>query len=129
MLSRGTLVIDVEACKGCELCIEACPPGVLRMAAAVNDRGYRYPELLPGCTGCRACAQVCPDFCFQVYKYETPVSHPAAGGDGEVAARGAGAAAGGDGEVAAGGDVAAGLAAGTGSGRKTAKGRKKRRGS
>lgn len=81
VLSRGTLVIDVEACKGCELCIEACPPGVLRMTAAVNDRGYRYPELLPGCTGCRACAQVCPDFCFQVYKYETPVAYPPAGAD------------------------------------------------
>jgi 2-oxoglutarate ferredoxin oxidoreductase subunit delta len=82
-LSRGTLVIDVEACKGCELCIEACPPGVLRMVeGAVNGRGYRYPELLAGCTGCRACAAVCPDFCFQVYKYDRPVHHgaPDAGG-------------------------------------------------
>ena len=24
--SRGTLVIDVDKCKGCELCIAACPP-------------------------------------------------------------------------------------------------------
>jgi 2-oxoglutarate ferredoxin oxidoreductase subunit delta len=82
--SRGTLVIDVEACKGCELCIAACPPQVLRMTDdVVNTRGYRYPELLPGCTGCKACSQICPDFCFQVYKYETPVTHPAADGEAE----------------------------------------------
>jgi len=72
--SRGTVVIDVEACKGCDLCIDACPPGVLSMTAEqVNTRGYRFPQLVPGCTGCRACAQICPDFVFQVYKYETPV--------------------------------------------------------
>jgi 2-oxoglutarate ferredoxin oxidoreductase subunit delta len=74
VVSRGTLVIDVEACKGCDLCIDACPPGVLVMTThQVNTRGYRYPELLPGCTGCKACSQVCPDFVFQVYKYDTPV--------------------------------------------------------
>jgi 2-oxoglutarate ferredoxin oxidoreductase subunit delta len=79
VVSRGTLVIDVEACKGCELCIAACPPQVLRMTTdVVNVRGYQYPELLPGCTGCKACSQICPDFCFQVYKYETPVAHPPA---------------------------------------------------
>ena len=73
VLCRGTVVIDSEACKGCDLCIGACPPGVLVMTTdTVNARGYRFPQLLPGCTGCRACAQICPDFVFQVYKYETP---------------------------------------------------------
>jgi 2-oxoglutarate ferredoxin oxidoreductase subunit delta len=70
----GTVVIDVDACKGCDLCIDACPPNVLQMTATeVNARGYRYPVLLPGCTGCKVCAQVCPDFCFQVYRYNDPV--------------------------------------------------------
>ena len=75
VLCRGTVVIDVDACKGCDLCIDACPPGVLVMTEGdqVNSRGYRYPQLLAGCTGCRACAQICPDFVFQVYKFETPV--------------------------------------------------------
>jgi len=70
---RGTVDIDIEACKGCELCIPACPPEVLVMSTEVNAVGYRYPELLPGCTGCRACLDVCPDFCFEVFKYEHPV--------------------------------------------------------
>jgi 2-oxoglutarate ferredoxin oxidoreductase subunit delta len=75
VLTRGTVVIDTEACKGCDLCIDACPPGVLVMTdtADTNSRGYRYPQLLPGCTGCKACSQICPDFCFQVYKYDTPI--------------------------------------------------------
>jgi len=77
--TRGTLVIDVEACKGCDLCIASCPPGVLVMTdLETNSRGYRYPRLLPGCTGCQACSQICPDFVFQVYKYETPLELPAA---------------------------------------------------
>jgi 2-oxoglutarate ferredoxin oxidoreductase subunit delta len=75
--TRGTVVIDVEACKGCDLCIDACPPGVLSMTVqARNQRGYRYPELHPGCTACQACSQVCPDFVFQVWKFETPVDEP-----------------------------------------------------
>jgi 2-oxoglutarate ferredoxin oxidoreductase subunit delta len=76
VVTRGTLVIDVEACKGCELCIDACPPGVLWMGPEVNTRGYRYPLLLPGCTGCKACSQICPDFVFQVFKYDTPIRLP-----------------------------------------------------
>ncbi|MDH3706708.1 MAG: ferredoxin [Acidimicrobiia bacterium] len=70
---RGTVVIDVEACKGCDLCIEACKPGVLAMTTdRANGRGYRFPELEVGCTACRACADVCPDFCFQVYRFDRP---------------------------------------------------------
>jgi 2-oxoglutarate ferredoxin oxidoreductase subunit delta len=78
VITRGTLVIDVEACKGCNLCIDACPPRVLEMTTdEVNGRGYRYPRLSPGCTGCRACSQICPDFVFQVYKFDTPEELPA----------------------------------------------------
>ena len=77
--SRGTVAIAVERCKGCELCIPACPPAVLRMSERHNGLGVRYPELLPGCTGCSACLLVCPDFCFEVYQYETPVLHEVAG--------------------------------------------------
>ena len=71
--SRGTVTIDIDHCKGCDLCIPACPPGVLAMSTAVNHMGYRYPELYPGCTGCAACSYVCPDFVFEVFRFETPV--------------------------------------------------------
>jgi 2-oxoglutarate ferredoxin oxidoreductase subunit delta len=72
--TRGTVVIDTEACKGCDLCIDACPPGVLVMTEHErNARGFLYPQLLAGCTACRACAQICPDFVFQVWKYDAPI--------------------------------------------------------
>jgi 2-oxoglutarate ferredoxin oxidoreductase subunit delta len=77
VLTRGTVLIDVEACKGCDLCIDACKPGVLEMTTdRRNERGYRYPELRAGCTACRACAQICPDFVFQVWKFDEPVEVP-----------------------------------------------------
>lgn len=70
---RGTVVIDTAACKGCELCIDACPPRVLTMTStARNDAGHLYPELHAGCIACGLCAQVCPDFVFQVWRYDEP---------------------------------------------------------
>jgi 2-oxoglutarate ferredoxin oxidoreductase subunit delta len=73
--TRGTVVIAEQRCKGCELCVPACPPRVLRMSERRNAIGARLPELLAGCTGCGACLLVCPDFCFEVYKYDEPVVH------------------------------------------------------
>jgi 2-oxoglutarate ferredoxin oxidoreductase subunit delta len=70
-MSRGTVSIDVERCKGCDLCVQACPPGVLEMSVAVNEMGYRFPVLHDGCTGCTACQLVCPDFVFQVFRFDS----------------------------------------------------------
>ncbi len=71
-VSRGTVEIAIERCKGCDLCIPACPPGVLHMSQELNSLGVPYPLLSPGCTGCGACLLVCPDFCFEVYQFEAP---------------------------------------------------------
>ena len=68
--SRGTVVIAQDRCKGCELCIPACPVEVLSMSTDLNAGGFRYPLLTDGCTGCTACLQVCPDFVFEVFKFE-----------------------------------------------------------
>ena len=75
VLSRGTVTIAIDRCKGCELCIPACKPEVLKMSEARNELGVPYPELIPGCTSCGACLLVCPDFCFEIYRYEAPVVH------------------------------------------------------
>lgn len=68
--TRGTIVIARDRCKGCELCIAACPVDVLSMSTEGNLFGFRYPLLEPGCTGCTACQAVCPDYAIEVYKYE-----------------------------------------------------------
>jgi 2-oxoglutarate ferredoxin oxidoreductase subunit delta len=76
-VTRGALVIAKDRCKGCDLCIPACPPQVLSMSKDFNELGYRYPILAEGCTGCTACQQVCPDFVFEVYKLDEPFMHAA----------------------------------------------------
>ena len=38
---RGTVDMNSEECKGCGLCVEACPPRVLVLAEGLNRYGYR----------------------------------------------------------------------------------------
>lgn len=76
--SRGTVVIDADRCKGCELCIQACPVDVLQMSDRRNEKGYFVPELLEGCTGCSACQLICPDYVFDIYRYNRATSAGAA---------------------------------------------------
>jgi 2-oxoglutarate ferredoxin oxidoreductase subunit delta len=59
---RGQLRIDEEECKGCSLCIEACPPKVIGLNEGLNHYGYRTAMYLgSGCTGCGICFMVCPE--------------------------------------------------------------------
>lgn len=66
----GTVVIDKERCKGCDLCVIACPQNVLQLAQKeVNDRGYHFARMVTtDCIGCSSCAIVCPDGCIEVYR-------------------------------------------------------------
>lgn len=67
---RGAIVVDIEKCKGCEICIPACPTDVIALAKEVNGKGYRYAymESPDVCTGCTNCAIVCPDGVITVYR-------------------------------------------------------------
>jgi NAD-dependent dihydropyrimidine dehydrogenase PreA subunit len=59
---RGLLRIDVDECKGCGLCIEACPPKVIGMSDHLNHYGYRTALYAgTGCTGCGICFMACPE--------------------------------------------------------------------
>ena len=59
---RGLLRIDVDECKGCGLCIEACPPKVIGMSEHLNHYGYRTAVYAgAGCTGCGICFMACPE--------------------------------------------------------------------
>jgi len=66
---RGTVQIDIETCKGCELCIAACPQDSLSLSKEINKQGYHYAVLVQdNCTGCVNCALVCPDAVITVYR-------------------------------------------------------------
>ena len=59
---RGAVVMNAEECKGCGLCVEACPPKVLRLAECLNRYGYHPAIYLGnGCSGCGICYFVCPE--------------------------------------------------------------------
>ncbi|MDR2936171.1 MAG: 4Fe-4S binding protein [Rikenellaceae bacterium] len=72
---KGAVAVDAERCKGCGVCVVACPSGVLAPNVLVNGKGYNYSymENPDDCTGCANCAMVCPDSCITVYrrKFET----------------------------------------------------------
>ena len=70
-MASGRIVINEMRCKGCELCISACPPAVISLADHLNSKGYRPVTLLDPehqCTGCALCAVVCPDAAITVYR-------------------------------------------------------------
>jgi NAD-dependent dihydropyrimidine dehydrogenase PreA subunit len=60
--SRGHVEVTGDLCKGCLLCIEACPPAVLEESPSLNHLGY-HPVVYKGdgCTGCGICYYVCPE--------------------------------------------------------------------
>jgi 2-oxoglutarate ferredoxin oxidoreductase subunit delta len=57
-LPRGEVHIFENWCKGCGLCIEFCPAGVLVLGTDNRPKAI-YPEK---CTACRWCELHCPDF-------------------------------------------------------------------
>lgn len=66
---RGTVTIAIETCKGCELCLDACPQESLALSKEINKQGYHYAVLIQdNCTGCVNCALVCPDAVITVYR-------------------------------------------------------------
>ncbi|MBP3738785.1 MAG: 4Fe-4S binding protein [Muribaculaceae bacterium] len=68
---RGAVTVNTEHCKGCNLCVVACPCDVLAlMQKEVNDRGYHFAYMAnpDKCIGCQSCALVCPDACIEVYR-------------------------------------------------------------
>jgi 2-oxoglutarate ferredoxin oxidoreductase subunit delta len=71
---RGWIEVNELYCKGCELCIEACPQHVMALDMEhLTPKGYHPVQLTgEGCTGCALCAIMCPEAALTVFR-ETPV--------------------------------------------------------
>ena len=66
---KGDIIIDIDKCKGCELCAAACPQESLELSRKINSKGYHYiVKIVDNCTGCTNCALVCPDGVIKVYR-------------------------------------------------------------
>ena len=65
-LPRGRVTVFPNWCKGCGLCVEFCPAGVLEQGA--DERVIvAHPEK---CTACHWCELHCPDFAIFVTDIE-----------------------------------------------------------
>lgn len=66
---KGKVEINIQRCKGCELCTVECKENAIALGDTLNIKGYRYiianNDL---CTGCVNCALVCPDAVITVYR-------------------------------------------------------------
>ena len=79
-MAKGMVFIEVDRCKGCNLCVDVCPPKILHLSETeFNAKGYRPIEVsdMSLCTGCSVCAVICPDVVFTVYR-QMPKSRRAA---------------------------------------------------
>ncbi len=58
------LTFKTDRCKGCGLCVDACPKQLLALATdQINKKGHHPAVLIDAtaCVGCAACAMMCPD--------------------------------------------------------------------
>jgi 2-oxoglutarate ferredoxin oxidoreductase subunit delta len=65
------VLIEKDRCKGCELCVRACPQEILSMSREINTKGYFYAQVAeqPRCIGCRICAITCPDVAIRIFAH------------------------------------------------------------
>lgn len=58
------VIVKQQWCKGCNLCVNTCPKGVLDLDHLTKIQIIK-PE---ACTGCGLCESTCPDFAIRVKK-------------------------------------------------------------
>ena len=77
MPPKGRIVVNELYCKGCEICVGACPQDVIALDLnRLTAKGYHPATLVKdGCTGCAICAIVCPDAAITVYREDVRARH------------------------------------------------------
>ena len=63
-------IFKEELCKGCGLCVSACPKKIVVLQEKLNSKGYHPAGVIEQdkCIGCAFCATMCPDCVITVEK-------------------------------------------------------------
>jgi 2-oxoglutarate ferredoxin oxidoreductase subunit delta len=61
-IPRGEVIVFGTWCKGCGICVEFCPTGVL----ALDENDHPVVTKPENCTGCHWCDTHCPDMAIVV---------------------------------------------------------------
>lgn len=70
-LVMAMVTINEERCKGCGLCVRACPKKIVQLSKTkLNSKGYHPAEVtdMGACTACASCARTCPDAVITIEK-------------------------------------------------------------
>lgn len=64
------LTFRQDRCKGCGLCVSACPKHILALEGGTNVKGYHPASCTDeaACIGCASCAKMCPDSIITIQK-------------------------------------------------------------
>ena len=68
-MNMAKLTFKTDYCKGCGLCVDACPKSLIKLASdKINKKGHHPAEITneSACVGCAACAMMCPDCIIKV---------------------------------------------------------------
>jgi len=71
MPAKGYVEIDIEQCKGCNLCVLHCPTECLALnTSETNSYGLHFSYLAEEekCIGCANCGVICPDGAITVFR-------------------------------------------------------------
>ena len=70
-MEMASVNVNEDICKGCGLCIGACPKKIMALNTDhINKKGYHPARCtsLDSCIGCAFCAIICPDVAITVEK-------------------------------------------------------------
>lgn len=70
-MAKGKVTFYEDICKGCGLCVEACPLNIIILdKTRLNSKGYHPAAYSDAnkCVGCGSCYLMCPDSALKVEK-------------------------------------------------------------